>query len=395
MIREKILKFVSGRVCFEATDGFTELFIRNCKESGIDLYDVSVNKNSLCAEVRYKDIDSVYSAAIKSGMTITVKKRSGLKHLYVKYRRRYGIPVGILLAVIITAVLSSVVWSVEVYGNEKIPYETLIGLLEEAGVKKGRFADSIDCDDAEYFMLNNIPELSWISIYSTGSRIFAEIREREETIPFSDKITYNNIVAAKDGEIVRADIFTGDGKIYPGTAVVKGDLLVSGVVTMRDGGVKFVNSEAVITARTRNTVSAAASTEFTAEKTSQCKDRYLLYFFGLQIPLGFGNKENSFTENRYFFDSGNIVFPIGLVRQNYYSFEASTVMLSEEEAALLAFSDFSESALALYENAEILESEIKFNFASQIYVEGKYLCVEDIAQKKQFTVEDTGENKIP
>lgn len=392
MLREDILRFVSGRVYFEASNGFRELFLRSCNQQGIELFDVFVSDNGLHANVRYNDAEKIHSAASKSGMDIVIRKRSGLKHLFVKYRRRCGIPAGLLLAVIITAVLSSFIWSVDISGNSAIPYEDLVEMLSEAGIEKGRFRNAVDCDDAEFYLLNRIPQLSWISVYSAGSRVFVDIREREETQAPADKITYTNIIASKDGEIVQADIFTGDGKLYPGTAVLKGELLVNGVVTMRDGGVKFVNSDAVIKARTRNFISSSASDEISVERLGESKDVYKIYFFGLSIPLGIGKKDCRVTESKYFFDSSDVIFPVGIVRCNYSVLEADTVTLSEAQSALLAFSDFSEGAVVLCENTEILESEIMLNFASQVFVEGKFLCIEDIAQKKQFTVEDNGEN---
>lgn len=395
MIREKAAEFISGRISFKASDGFVDLFLGYCRSEGAELYSVTADDSGVCASVKHKDIEKVCSAALKSGMNIHITGRRGLRNLWLKYKRRYGIPAGLLIASFLTAVLSSVIWSIDISGNEEIPDEVIYEALEEAGVTKGMFRERVNCDDAEFCLANRLPQLSWVSVYVAGSRMFVEIREREKTEEPADTLSYSNIVAAKDGEIVRADIFTGDGKIYPGTAVLKGDLLVNGVVTMRDGGVKFVDSEAVITARTRNSICTSAATSFSAEAVVRCKDRYLLYFFGIRIPLGMRDKENTFTKTSYFFDSGDIVFPVGLIRENYTLTESRDIVLSEAQAAMLAFADFAESSFELCENSEVLESEISLNFSSQAYVSGEYLCIEDIALKKQFTVEDTEKQSSP
>lgn len=389
MLRETFSEFLTGKIRFNAVNGFHELFLSNCKKNGVYLFDITKTELGLSACVKYSDVDLVYFAAEKSGMEIEVVKRSGMPHLFFKYKRRFGIPVGLFIGILITSVLSSTVWSVDISGYENIPLETLEELLRDVGIEKGCFGKNVNCDDAEAYLENKLEILSWVSVYRIGSRVFVEVREREEQITGADKLLYSNIIAAKDGEIVKANIFTGEGKFYPGSAVVKGDLLVNGVITMRDESVKFVNSDAQIIARTYNTVNCSAPKEFTAIKPVNCKNRYVLYLFGVAVPLGTSCKVDNFTDNNRFFDSGNVTFPVGIIRENYFSLEQTEVVLDDIQTALLAFCDFSKSSLEIYENAEIEDSKIDVNYTdSQVFIEARLVCYEDIAEKKYFTVEE-------
>lgn len=390
MIREKIKRFIKGTVFFTAENGFSELFLERCKKLGLSLNCIEKTDSGILAFVNYKDMKYVFEAAKKSGAEITVLSRNGLPHIFTKYKHRFGIPIGLLIGIFITAVLSSVIWSIDISGNEKIPTETVESLLKEVGIEKGCFRESINCDDAEFYIYNRLESVSWISVYVAGSRMFVEMREREETVPSEEKEVYSNIVASKDGEVVRADIFTGVGKIYPGSAVLKGDLLVSGVVTMRDESVKFVDSSAYISARTKNTVSCIGAKKFTTEKIVDCKDRYFLYFFGIPIPLSLPCEYENLTDNGYFINAGDIILPLGVIRENRYSLRESEIILSEDEAALITFYDFSSASLELMENAQILNSDLDINFTdSQVFIDADFLCIENIAQRKIFTVEDT------
>lgn len=390
MIREKIKRFLKGTVYFSAENGFSELFLERCKKLGLSLNCIEKTDSGISAFVNYKDLKYVFDAAKKSGAEITVLSRNGLPHIFTKYKRRFGIPIGLLIGIIITAVLSSVIWSIDISGNEKIPTETVESLLKEVGIEKGCFKESINCDDAEFYIYNQLESVSWISVYIAGSRMFVEMREREEIISPEEKEVYSNIVASKDGEVVRADIFTGEGKIYPGSAVLKGDLLVSGVVTMRDESVKFVDSSAYICARTKNRVNCIGAKKFTTKKIVDCKDRYFLYFFGIPIPLTLPCENENYTSNGYFINAGDIIMPLGVIRENGYSFRKSEITLSEDEAALITFYDFSSSSLKLMENAQIINFEFDLNFTdSQVFIDADYSCIENIAQRKTFTVEDT------
>ena len=383
-------EFFRGKAYFSAKNGFVDRFIENCKVNNITLKNVNIISDGITAEIYLSDRDKIFSIAEKSGMTIAIIKKSGLPYIYSKYSKRYGIPVGLILAVAVAVLLTSMIWSVEISGTEKIPQEMIVSSLEEFGVKRGVFSDTIQKKDVEFYLESSFEELSWVSVYCVGSRVFVEVREREPQLHDENEGVISNIIASKDGEVIRADIYQGEGKIYPGTAVVKGDLLVSGVVNMRDGSVKFVNSKADINALTKNVLNTSSAMKIRAEEVIFNKDIYTLYFFGLKLPLGFGDKENSFTENRYFIKSRDIVFPVGLLRKSYIQTSENEINLSGEKALLIASYDFAVSALGIYESTVVLSREIKYDFSDQITVEGNFICEENIALRKEFFVDDSG-----
>ncbi|MBR3768410.1 MAG: sporulation protein YqfD [Clostridia bacterium] len=381
-----------GKITFSVKNGFCDLFLAECRKSGIPLFDIIKTDEGLKGFVRQKDLKALMKVCEKSGMELSVLSRKGLPNMFFRYRRRLGVPIGVLLFFCIIWVLSSMIWSVEITGLQKIPEETVVSLLEATGISKGVFSESLQCDDVEFFLANNLQELSWVSVYVAGSRVFVDIRERVDETEITDAKNYSNIIAAKDGEVIRADIYEGEGKIYPGTPVIKGDMLVNGVVTFTDGSVKFVNSEADIWARTQNHISSSSAMNITAEKTVVCKDRYSLYFFGIKIPFGKSDKAENFTESKYFFESADIVFPLGVIRENFYELTPNQIEISDIKAALIAFSDFSKASMKLYGEAKILERDIKMYYSSQISIEAKYLCEENIALEKSFTVNSEAES---
>lgn len=376
-----------GRISFEISDGFTELFLSECKREDISLKNVRVRNNIITATVNRHELKRVYAAAKKSGNSVKILKRYGLPDFLIRYRKRLGIPCGILLFALILGFLGSFVWSVDIAGLESIPAEEIERVLYEAGIKKGALYENLQCKDAEYILYNEFPEISWVNVLPIGSRVFVTVKERTE-LSADDGSTYSNIIASKDGEIVRADIFVGDGFFYPGSAVEKGELLASGVINFRDGRVRFVDCEAVVLARTKNRINSFAPVKIEAWSEKKCKDNYFLYFFGLKVPLNLGVKGSDFTENGYFFDTADIIFPIGLIRRHYSQLNKKEINLSPSQAKLIAFFDFAENAVPLYESAEILERNITFSQGNVMSFEGSFLCVEDIAEKKIFTVNE-------
>lgn len=378
---------IYGRISFCAREGFCELFLSLCNEKEIQLENVKRREDGIDADVRRFELKKVFEAASSSGMNIKITRRRGLPDILIKYRKRLGIPFGILLFAVIIGWLGCFVWSVDISVSENIiPYEEFVSVLEANGIRKGVLSRNIDYRDVEYILCEKYPQLQWINIRCVGSRIFVTARQREEQ-SFDKEEIYSNIVASKDGEIVRADIFSGEGVLYPGTAVVRGDLLVSGIDTFRDGAVRFLDAKAVINAITVNYVNCFSAREIQVKRTDYCKDRYLLYMFGLETVVLPCDKCENFTENAYFFSSSDVVFPLGIIRQNHKTMKAVSITLDEGQSSLLAFYDFSTASLALYEKVQVLEREISLNTEGGVSIDGRYKCIEDIAEKKRFTVE--------
>ncbi len=392
MKKEKFSDFIFGVAGFSATEGFADEFISNCASSKALIYNLKRTENEISGKVHFSDIKNITSAAEKSGMKLDITERYGLPHIFFRYRKRYGIPLGLLVFTIITAILHSVIWSIEISPTEIIPEEEIAQVLHEAGARIGTFSDSVACKDAEYLLYERFDDISWVNVRIAGSRLFVDISEVKVKEKLKEQL-YTNIIASKDGEIINAEIFRGEGKIYPGTAVVAGDLLISGIINHRDGSVKFVDSEGEIFARTKNFISSSIPSAVTVKRLKRCKDIYFPVFFGLSVADLIGVKSEHFTENRYFIDGGDIALPLGIIRKHSYSFEETVKELSANESSLLCFRDFAVLCLNLYRKAEILECDIKLSDSNGVELSGNFLTVEDIALKKEFTVEDTSPSR--
>ncbi len=387
MIRSFLSVVFAGRIGFTVRYGFTELFFKYCKENNIELHNLSADNEILRAEVRYSDKEKIFTAAQKSGMEIHIEYRKGVPDFVYRYRRRLGIPAGLLIFCLVTALLSSVIWSIDVAPTEHIKEEEILSLLNELGIEKGVFRDSIQADDAEIYIHKKLESLAWIELNIVGSRVFVSVIERDmqenrNTVECSD------IIASKDAEIIRADIFVGEGKILPGTPVVKGDVLVPGIVLDENGNTRYYDADAQILARTRNVVNSSSAKIIDAYTVEACKDKYLAYVFGLCVPINGVVKSDTFTENRSFIRTGDITLPLGMIRKNCTRLQKSKIELTEEQACLIAFSDFCRSSEDYYRNGQVLERVISVTCENQVTFTGKYLCIENIAQKKEITVTD-------
>ena len=92
----------------------------------------------------------------------------------------------------------------------------------------------IDTSAVEKELVERFPELSWASVNMYGSKAEVEVREAEKSPEIEDTKTPSNLVAKKDGMVVLVKGYRGTNKVKEGDVVVKGDILISGIVENRD-----------------------------------------------------------------------------------------------------------------------------------------------------------------
>ena len=78
-------------------------------------------------------------------------------------------------------------------------------------------------------VLLKLPQLQWMTLRCSGSRAVVLVVERQETpeLPGQGRA---DLVAGKDGQISSLSVLRGREQVSPGQMVLKGDLLVSGLV---------------------------------------------------------------------------------------------------------------------------------------------------------------------
>lgn len=387
MIAERVREFLSGRVVFTATGGFPSLLLEECAVRKTVLRDVEQQNGCVTAWVSEKDYRRVKQAAEKAGMTLTPQKVTGLPLLARRCRARAGIFAGLLAGALLLWYLSGGLWELRVTGNETLGAEEILDALAEEGIRVGARTARLDCAEAERQMQARLPRLSWIAVNITGCRATAEVREATEPPETPPEGEYANVVAARDGVILRADVLSGEGQPKIGEAVVKGDLLVSGVVEMNNGRYRLTEAKAVIEALTKTELSLTAQSVFPAQVPEHRRTVYAVRFFGVRLPLGLPTPEGEAETGSRLLQSRRTVFPVGTERDVAVTFSERPVTLDEDRTRLLCFATFCEQAAERYREAKVLRRSIVFFPEEEgCGVVAKYECVENIARRAPLPV---------
>lgn len=382
----KFLKYIIGFVKFSASGGFSEMFINLCKAENIPLWNIKNSNGEITAQISVSDYKLLRDIAKKSGMKIHIIKKCGLRFWLAKNKVRSGLAVGVTAFILILITLSQFAWRIEVVGNLEIEDTEILSAFEGYGVKTGAKISDLDLKTITEKVLKDIPELSWAKVNKKGSMLCIEIREKRKIPEFYDASVPTNVVASEDGLVLACDVLRGTEEIKVGSAVRRGDLLISGIVVHRDGSEEMLHADGIVRAETKDNFSISRQ-NFNVYTLEDYKKRYELFFFGFVIPIGINPTGDLISENASYLQSGEAVLPVGLIKTTGLSFSENPTENSEMQNLICLFK-CAEHIYKLTESAEVKNSKITVNQNETDYSCGVYsTCEKNIAELKEIYIE--------
>lgn len=392
----KFFKFLKGYVIIRVSGADAERFVNICIRRGADISGIKAEKSgALIMRVSIPFFLKLRPVARKTGVHIHIIKRGGAFMMKRLYGRRYAFLLGALFMIVFFAVTSQFIWVVELDGVYESNEEQIIQILSDCGIKPGASKRSLPPpDEIKSRLINETGTLSWAWVYIEGARARAVVYEKRTAPETADKSIPCDIVAACDAFIKRIDVKNGERAVENGTAVLKGDVLISGNVPVFTEGEEEkymqVHAEGVTEAVTYREASANQSLFRELRiKTGRKKTYYSLEIFGKLFELysdtdcGFENFDTS--DNRreltlpFFGYSG-----LCLNTRTYEEVEPVREQITEEAAALYAKERLEEEiAKELYSSPRLEDSSLTWERISSdtINVRLRMKFIEDIGIK--------------
>lgn len=386
MLIECIKYIICGQTFFSADEGFPDDFLSLCQMSGVTVKNIRMTSVSMTGSVCSADTEKVFDAAGKSGMRVFVEKETGIPVLIRFFKRRFGIPAGIIAAFLIYCILSSVIWSVEINGCVYSDADAVMEALSECGIRRGAFRCNADTFAAGYVVESVSDAIYRAAVNMAGCRIIVDIVENTPAQNIQGTEVYSNLVASRGGEIIKADILAGTGEVKKGDVVVKGDLLVNGVTELKDGSVIFADSKAHIIARTSHMINCFITDSPEVYKVIKRRDHWSPYLFGLYLLAAADSSDTFVSREEYFADNSQTVFPVGFIRQRETVLEKQTEKLSENRKKLVCLYDLARNACSQLCGLKNPSRKIKINIEEMFNIEAEFICEEDIVLKQYFEV---------
>ena len=390
----RLFLFIFGSLRFRVSQ-FTANTLNMLIRENINTYGMHKEGDILVFDIPlfgYRRLKGLFS---KYSLPFPMPEPCGIPSYLPRYKKRWGLFVGVLALFAIVYLSSVFVWRINIIGNETIRDGDIISDLNEMGFGVGSFIPSVNvkllCN--KYLLQND--KLSWVGINIVGNCVDVRVREtlgkKDETPPDG---TPSVIIAASDGFIERIVLKNGEIIQNVGSAVRKGDTIISGVVESPDGTFRLVRSEAEVYAKTTHSfcIDIPLETVFTVEKEYPQSSKSLLFFsklFALPSKAPQGDNLISRVGTEYLTLFGNITLPVGLVTKTYYSLENRSQKITEKEAAKLARAELAAKTAAEFAGADILAISLNETTDDSTYhLEVTVYCIENIALEQKIVGKD-------
>ncbi|MGV8983208.1 sporulation protein YqfD [Clostridium sp.] len=244
-------KYKKGTITMEIESFMPEKFINLLWKNGIIVKNIKkINITTLVLEVKLCDYVEITKVAQKSKSTIRIVGRSGLSFFIMKMKRRSALLIGAFLFLSIIYYLSTFVWNIEINTEHYIsPYE-LRNQISGFGITPGLRKKNIDVYEIEKKILRSNDEIMWVKARIDGVKLKVDVIERQSPpIIISKQQTPRDLIADKDGEVVRVFTTEGTAVVNAGDMIQKGDILVKGEQG-KEGSVYPVHAQGEVIAKT-------------------------------------------------------------------------------------------------------------------------------------------------
>lgn len=386
MILVRLLRWLFGYVVFQGTGSFPERFMNLCAREEINLWEVRCRAGVLCACVSKSEYAALRPLARKSKMCFRVQKRCGLPFHTRKYRGRAGLLVGTALFFGVLYVLSLYVWDVEIHGAERLTEEQVQSVMEDIGVHPGVLKSEIQAKLMEQQAMAALPELSWIAINQQGSVVEVELKERDVPPDMIPEDQPCNLISTASGQVVRLEIYAGAPAVKVGDAVLKGQMLVNGVVEDALGNSQLQHASGKVYAVTSRTLQVEVPLQQTVTvSTGNTIYRRRISVFGIDFPINVAFiPEEGYTCQRTKspLAIGNIKLPATVYTETWSQQIEQSVTLTEAEAAQQAKEQLQQMEQNDLAGVTVLNRREAARVENNIYyLEVLYECEENIAEE--------------
>ena len=346
-----LFRYIQGYLKIRVTGYSPERFLNLCKNKKIAIWGLEAGHNSYDMYIRVNGFRKLKPILKKTQTKVTILERFGLPFFFHRYRKRKLFFIGIFSCILIIYSMTFFIWNIDLEGNQTITDDVLIEYLKSEKIYHGMAKRNVDCEQSVKDIRKTFDEIIWVSASVDGTRLFIHVKENADTFVESEEESVpSDIIADKEGTVVEIVTRNGVPQVTVGSAVVQGDLLVSGTVDVLNDAKEVVSqhyvvADADITLQTVVPYEDYIENKY-AQKVYTKKKRNIIYFkFGKHV-LRLGIQKNKFkyadvqTEEKQLRVDKNFYLPIYFGTKKIYEYELKTLEYTKEELETLLKNNF-------------------------------------------------------
>ena len=378
-----------------------ERFIKRLKNNNIEILNIKYkSKEEINIKIYKYDYDKLIK--LKTIYEVEILNYYGLIKTKNDLLNSKYIIIFILIAFISLYLVTSLIFEVDVVTNDSKMEKILLEELNELGIKKYNFKKSyIELQEIKNKLLNNYKdELEWIEIENIGTKYIIRYEPRIKN-ELNNQTPLRNIIAKKSGVIRDMNISSGQIVKDIDSYVKKGEVIVSGYITLNGNIKDTVSSSGTVYGETWYKVTITYPYKYKeVYETGKSKDIFVVKFLGKDIELFNFDKYNTKKVIEKTILKDNLL-PIKFVKQKQLETkeidENNTEEKLIEKAVKLAIKKMEEK---LNENEYVKDYKIlnKTKYSDSISLNIFFNVVEDITEYQEiqeYVEEDKENEKLP
>lgn len=261
-------------------------FIKRLYDNKIKLYKIKkINDNEVIIYIRKEDYEKI--SKIKTIYEIKIIGLTGNLKIKEKLKKNINLIISIIIGIITIYLLSKITFEINIITNNKELQENILQELKVNGIYKYSIQKN-------YKELNEIKlkikekyhnNIEWIEIQNVGVNCIVKLEERIENKKNEENEPVN-IVALKDGIIMNIKASNGEILKRNGQSVKKGDVIISGKITLNDNVKEIVNAKGKVMAEVWYKTNISYPLTYYEEKmTGKIYNRYSIKLLKKEINL--------------------------------------------------------------------------------------------------------------
>lgn len=360
--------YLQGYVIIKVYGFSTERFINMASYRGIHIWDMNIEEGCVYIKVSLSDFKMLKECAKKTGCKFEIIKRYGFPFFVNRYRKRKILALGIPLFIICIYILSSFLWKIDIYGNDRVSKTDILKMLDDNGISAGVLKFNIDTKETAKKIIEEFPDISWASVSINGTELIVKVSETIEKTTIEDN-TPSDIISSKDGIIEGIAVSSGTPIVKIGDVVYEGDTLVSGEIILKDGeeevGKEYTASKGQVFAKVwyefYNEVPLVYNENiYTGDNKTDIYITLNGVMFNIITPkTEYKNYDTQLVYEKIF-SLGDYILPFSIVKNTYNEYNVVKKQRTEEEAKLLTEYKIEEKIMEETVDCNIIDKETEY-----------------------------------
>ncbi len=240
MANKKKWLFYKGYVIIQIVGVYPERLASLLEAEGVPLCDLGrADARTLICTLPSRDFRRLHGLNRRCRCRIHILRKGGAPHWLRRLWRRRVPVLGMACTLALALWCSHRVWFVDVQGCERMDEAVLRQAMWEQGLRPGRDLRRLPLSDLADYVAAQYEELAFLELHVDG--VFLRVRAREALAEGErlDQSVPCDLVSTREGIVTRINAYGGRAQVRVGDKVKKGQLLIAGRVTARDGSMTY------------------------------------------------------------------------------------------------------------------------------------------------------------